>query len=418
MLCYFHKNRWLLVVGFSLLFHLQPLRGESSWPQWRGAQGTGVSQETGIPVKWNREQVRWRTRIPGRGQSSPVAEGGRIFLTTAAGDGKARSVVCIEQQTGKMLWQRQAVQGVPETVHPMNSWATPSCAADGTRVIAYFGNGGLYCFDYRGQRLWQRNLGRLTNSLWGVGSSPILFGDDVIQTCDGDNDAFLVAVERATGKIRWRQPRHKSRGFSTPLLIEVDQRQELVLNGHLGVHAYDPHTGRELWFCEGGSGRGTPSVTSGHNLIFAISGRSRGPGDLMAIRPGGQGPVAATHLVWQAQRGGRDLPSPLLVDDYLVAVNLRPGVATCYDARTGKLLWKQRLGGNFSASPIAAGGNVYLQNERGETTVIRPGPTYRELARSGLPAEENEAFRASLMPLSGKLYARSDRYLYCIGGSP
>ena len=300
----------------------------------------------------------------------------------------------------------------------MNSWATPSCAADGTRVMAYFGNGGLYCFDYRGERLWHRNLGRLANNRWGVGSSPILSGDDVIQACDGDNDAFLVAVERATGKIRWRQPRRKSRGFSTPLLVNVDQRQELVLNGHFGVHAYDPHTGSELWFCEGGSGRGTPSVTSGHNLIFAISGRSRGVGDLMAIRPGGRGAVAATHLTWQAQRGGRDLPSPLLVDDYLVAVNLRPGVATCYDARTGKLLWKQRLGGNFSSSPIAAGGNVYLQNERGETTVIRPGPTYRELARNGLPAEESEAFRASLMPLSGKLYARSDRYLYCIGGSP
>ena len=407
--------RLLLIISLILSGSRYPLQAESSWPQWRGADGTGVSHERGIPVKWDAQQIRWRTRIPGRGQSSPVAAGGRVFLTTAARDGSSRSVVCVNQKTGALLWQREAVQGLPEKVHQMNSWATPSCATDGSRVFAYFGSGGLYCFDLQGEPLWHHDLGQLENSQWGVGSSPILFGDTVIQTCDGDNDAFLIAFDRSTGKQLWRQPRPKHRSFSTPMVIRVDRRQELVLNGHLGVHAYDPQTGQELWFCAGGSGRGTPSVTSGHNLVFAISGRSRGAGDLMAIRPGGRGAVAATHLAWQTRRGGRDLPSPLLAGDFLVAVNLRPGVATCYHAPTGKLLWKQRLEGNFSASPVAAGGYVYMQSEQGEIIVIRPDRSYREIARNRLPAENGESFRASLMPLSGKLFCRSDKYLYCIG---
>ena len=418
MPCHVDTVRLLLILSLSLPARLSPLQAESGWPQWRGADGTGVSSETGIPVRWDAQQILWRTRIPGRGQSSPVASEGRVFLTTASSDGGSRSVVCVDQETGALLWQRKVVQGPPEKVHQMNSWATPSCATHGGRVFAYFGSGGLYCFDLRGQPLWQRDLGQLENSQWGVGSSPILFGETVIQTCDGDNDAFLIALDQVTGKQRWRQARPKHRSFSTPMVIRVDRKQELVLNGHLGVHAYDPQTGRELWFCAGGSGRGTPSVTSGHNLVFAISGRSRGNGDLMAIRPGGRGAVAATHLAWQTQRGGRDLPSPLLVGDYLMAVNLRPGVATCYHAPTGKLLWKQRLAGNFSASPVAAGGNVYMQSEQGETIVIRPAERYQEIARNRLPTENDESFRASLMPLSGKLFCRSDKYLYCIGVNP
>lgn len=204
----------------------------------------------------------------------------------------------------------------------------------------------------------------------------------VIQTCDADNVAFLVALNAHDGEEVWRTSRATNRSFSTPVLMDTDHRQELVLNGHFGPAAYDPLSGRELWSCTGGSGRGTPTVVSAQGMAIVISGRSRGDGDMMAIRLGGEGDVTETHRVWNIERGGRDLPSPIVVEDYLVTVNIRPGLATCYEVATGKELWKHRLQGKFSSSPIAVKGLVYVLTESGETYVIEPGPRYREVARN------------------------------------
>lgn len=391
--------------------------GEQNWPRFRGPQGTGISAATGIPIKWSPKQFRWTVPIPGTGQSSPIAWGKRIFLTSATDQGRKRHVHCIDRHTGKILWSRIAWTGDAERVHRMNSWATPTCVTDGERVVACFGNGGLHCYDVEGEHLWSVELGTFDNRNWGFGSSPILAGDLVIQTCDADNRAFLLAVNKHSGKEAWRTPRPKNRSFSTPVLINRQGQQQLVVNGHAGVQAYDPVVGKPLWRFEGGSGRGSPSVVTAGDLVIAVSGRSRGEGDLMAYRLGGSGDITGTHLAWKTRRGGRDLPSPIVVGPYLITVNLRPGLGACYQAATGKLLWKQRLNATFSASPVAAEGRVFALGEGGQVLVIQPGPKYQEVARNLLPGQADETFRASLMPLDGCLYVRSNKRLFCIGST-
>ena len=387
----------------------------SAWGQWRGPLGTGVSAH-GVPVQWDNEDVLWTTELQGRGQSSPVAWGDRIFLTTASKDGHDCAVVCIDAGSGEQLWRADVENETPEKIHGMNTWATPTCACDGQLVVASFGNAGLHCYDMDGNHRWSKDLGKFERSGWGSGSSPVMVDNLVIQACDADNVSFLVAINKADGQEIWRTTRPEMRSFSTPILIDAGGRRELVINGHSGMHAYDPSKGDLLWHCSGGSGRGTPTVVSGAGLVIAISGRRRGVGDMMAVRPGGSGDVTKTGLAWSVARGsGRDLPSPIVVGDYLLAVDLRPGLATCYEAARGYELWKKRLPGQYSASPIAAGGLVYALNESGETTVIKPGPRYQQIAANEFEVRDDEVFRASLMPYNGRIFCRSDKRLYCIG---
>jgi len=391
----------------------------SAWTQWRGSQGTGISEANDLPVQWDESHLIWTAELDGRGQSSPIAWGNRIFLTTASKGGHECAVVCIDRESGQQLWKADIPNDEPEKIHGMNTWATPTCACDGQLVVASFGDAGLHCYDLDGTRRWSVELGKFSRSGWGSGSSPVILDDLVIQTCDADNVSFLVGINKYNGQEVWRTPRPELRSFSTPVLIDTGKRKELVLNGSAGIHAYDPSQGNLLWFCSGGSGRGTPTVVPGAGLVIAISGRRRGAGDMMAVRPGGSGDVTTTQLVWSVARGsGRDLPSPIVVGDYLFTVDLRPGLATCYHTATGKELWKKRLRGNFSASPIAAGGLIYVLSESGETTVIKPERQYHEIARNRLSADDEEIFRASLMPYEGRIFCRSDRRLYCVGKFP
>ncbi len=386
-----------------------------TWAQWRGPYGTGHSNERDLPVSWNDDNVRWIAELGGRGQSSPIVWQDRIFLTIASQDGYDCAILAIDRKGGKELWKTPVRNETPEKLHSMNTWATPTCACDGEVVVASFGDGGLHCCDLSGKNLWSHDLGKFDRRGWGSGSSPVIVGDLVILTCDADNSAFMVAFNKTSGKEIWRTERPNNRSFSTPLLIDTGKRKELVVNGHAGIHAYNPANGELLWYCLGGTGRGTPTVVTGNGMVIVVSGRSGRDGDLMAIEPGGSGDVAKTHLKWSKKRGGRDLPSPIVVGDYLFIVNLRPGIATCYDVKSGEQLWQQRMGGSFSASPIAVDGLIYVLSEAGETTVIKPGKKYDEVARNRLPSEKDEIFRACLMPYDGRIYCRSDRRLFCIG---
>jgi outer membrane protein assembly factor BamB len=263
--------------------------------------------------------------------------------------------------------------------------------------------------------LWSRQLGGFAGP-WGTAASPLIIGDLVVQNCDAEDQAFLLAVDKRTGKDVWRTPRERLRGWSTPLLVDAGGRSELVLNGETGVRGYDLQSGKELWFCKGDTGRGTPTVTPAGDLLVVVNGR---PGAMFAVRPGGQGQVNATHEVWRTmRRGGRDLPSPIVVGEHLLVVNLRPGVATCYLAASGEELGKQRLNGAFSASPIAAGGVAYFPNEDGEVFVLQPADDgVKIVARNRIqPMFDNEVFRSSVTPLAdGSLLLRSSRAIYCIG---
>ncbi len=381
------------------------------WPRWRGPQQDGHSAETGLPVKWSAADVAWRAPLKGLGHSSPVVHRNRIFLTAAEEEGRKRLVFCVHRDDGRVLWEDVAWTGTPEPSHQLNGWASASCVTDGERVYAFFGRGGgLFCYSIDGERLWQKELGHFEGP-WGTAACPVLVGDLVIQNCDADSNAYLVAFNKRTGDEVWRVDREDFRGWSTPVLIEAGGRPELVLNGHSAVRGYDPATGNELWSCASFNGRGEPTATLANGLLFLVNGLQ---GDCYAVRPGGNGDVTATHRVWHTGRNGRDLPSPIVIDGVLMIAGHRNSVITGYAATSGKELWRIRVGDEMSASPVAWNGRAFFVRTAGETLAIDP-KAGEIVATNTVKHDRDELFRASLAPSDGQVFLRSDSALYCIG---
>jgi outer membrane protein assembly factor BamB len=409
----FYRSIQIILILICLFGSFSSSFADSNWPGWRGPRGDGHSLEKGLPVKWSPRSVVWNKKLKGEGQSSPTIWGNRIFLTTALERGRKRVVMCLNRTNGKVLWEQLAWTGTPEQIHNMNSWASPTCTTDGKYVFAFFGKGGgLFCYSVDGKPVWQKNLGEFVGP-WGTASCPVLVGDLVIQCCDADQNAFIAAFDKATGNQVWKMKREDFRGWSTPVLIHTNGRDELVVNGHTGTRAYDPANGKKLWFCPAGRGRGTPTVTPGNGLLHVVEGRNGGT--IYAVRPGGSDDVTNTHRVWsRLQNGGRDLPSPLVFGNYLHVVTLQ-GVLTCYESRTGKPLWKTRLNGQYSGSPVAYNGLVLFLNEEGETTVLKPGDKPNIVHRNQLPKADGEIFRTSITPSGGHIFIRSNKTLYCLG---
>ncbi len=390
-----------------------PAQSDSNWSAWRGPRADGHSLEKDLPLRWNEESVAWKVPLKGWGQSSPVIWGDRILLTTALEKGRQRVVFCVNRKTAKIEWEKVAWTGEPEPTHHMNGWASATCAVDGERVYAFFGRGGgLHCYTLEGAHVWSRDLGPFDGP-WGTAACPVLVGDLVIQNCDADNNARLVAFDRKTGKEVWSAPREPHRGWSTPVLIDTGSRKELVLNGHTGVTAYDPKNGKELWTCRCERGRGEPTVTPANGLLYVVNGL--GGAGLYSIRPGGSGDVTDTHRLWITRRGDRDTPSPIVVGDTVLIMSLRPDALTAYDATGGKELWKLRVGGQVSASPISYGGLAFFITEAGETFVVDPKSPERIVGRNRVGAAGGEIFRATPTPSDGQVFIRSDRTLYCVG---
>jgi outer membrane protein assembly factor BamB len=395
----------------------QTVRAETEWNGFRGPTGRGHSAAKEVPVKWSAANVVWKLDLKGAGQSSPVNAGDKLFLTTASKDGQNCKVICVDRTKGKLLWERAVKSSNPGQHHKMNSFATPTCVTDGERVIAFFGAGGMHCFDLDGKKQWSKDLGELPGS-WGIAASPVIVANKVIQNLDAVGASSLVALDKLTGETVWSTKREdKPRGgWSTPVLIDVGSRKELVLNGEFGVRAYDPESGKELWFCKGFNGRGAPVPDFDGKTLYVVNGK---PGDIYAVTPGGSGDVSKSRMKWHSKRqGGRDLPSPATVDGYVMVVSMS-GVATCYDAESGTMHWSERLPlqsrGEFAAAPLVVNGKVYIQNVYGgNTVVIKPGKTMQVLAENSLGANRSELFRATLAPIGGRLYARSQSTLYCI----
>ncbi len=387
-------------------------RAEADWPGWRGPRADGHSTESGLPTTWTAESVAWKTALPGRGQSSPVIWGDRIFLTAALENGRRRVLFSVDRNTGKIEWEKVAWTGEPEPSHAMNGWASATCATDGERVYAFFGRGGLHAYALDGAHAWSADLGSFEGP-WGTAACPVVVGERVVQNCDAEKDARLVALDRKTGKTVWTAKREDHRGWSTPVLVRAEGRDELVLNGHTGIAAYDPATGNPLWSVRCDKGRGTPTVTPADGRVYVTNGLA-GAG-LYAVRPGGSGDVTATHRLWLAARNGRDLPSPIVIGKTVLVQSLRPNVLTAYDAESGKELWTERIPGQVSASPISFGGLALFIQESGETVVVDPKAEPRIVARNAVGAAPGELFRATITPSDGQLFIRSDRTLYCVG---
>jgi outer membrane protein assembly factor BamB len=420
-----------LFAGLSALFGADADRTDrlAHWTHWRGPSGQGYSDDTRAPLTWSeKENVLWKARLPGQGNSSPIVHGDRIFLTAASPGGAERSVLCVRASDGKVLWQRTAARDVaPEQSHEWNGFASPSCATDGQRVFAFFGTPGLFCYDVEGKFLWKHNFGIFVSQTgWGTAASPFVYEDLVIQNCDNDGGvagaapAALVALDTKTGKPRWSTPRDQGRGFSTPRLIKTaGGRVDLVLNGPLGVWGYDPKTGKERWHCKRTDPRdqarfGEPLPVDDGKRLFILSGRT---GPYQVIDMPGSGDITATHVRHTATRRRRDVASPLLWQGRVYVVEGRTAVLSCYELQTGKELYSGRIGNGRNrslASPIALRGKLLWLLDDGTTVVVTPGPKLTIAGRNKLDGG-NLDFGASPAVVDGKLYLRSQSWLYCIG---
>jgi outer membrane protein assembly factor BamB len=411
----------------------------ANWSRWRGPSSQGYSADTRVPLTWSETQnLLWKTALPGVGASSPVVWGDRLFVTAASRDGKERSVICLRTTDGKILWHHVAARDAhPAQTHQWNGYASPSCTTDGKRVYAFFGTPGLLCYDIAGHLLWKHQFGVFTSQRgWGIAASPLLFEDLVIQNCDNDGanglppggpagqiaPMALVALDKATGKLRWTAPRNQGRGFSTPLVIPTPEgRVDLVLNSPLGVWAYDPHTGKEIWHCErygegppdNNSGRfGEPMPAFDQDTLYGTSGR---PGPFQAIRMGGSGNVSGTHRRWEVVRKGhRDVASPVLWKGLLYVADSK-GMLTCHDAATGAVVYDKRVGTKVLASLIIIRDKLLVVLEDGQALIVEPGREFKVINRNKLGEGGELDFSASPAVADGRLFLRSQSYVYCIG---
>lgn len=406
-------TRWSLVAALCPLLVLT-LQAED-WPAFRGPTGQGHSTERGLAVEWNElHNVAWKTPVPGQGWSSPVVSGGRVWMTTAVG-GRAASLraVAFDARTGQQVADVEVFGSRRgELLNPKNSLASPTPIVEADRVYVHFGAEGTAALTSSGEILWKTRLPY--ESQHGNGGSPVLFGDLLIVSCDGSDEAFVVALDTRTGKVRWRTRRRQpwDQAYSTPLVIRVGDEDQIVSVGAYRAAAYDPATGKELWrvsYADGFSN--VPRPVYGHGLVYIATGFQQPT--VIAVRPDGSGDVTRTHVAWTLKRGAPFTPSPLLVGDELYVVN-DMGILSCLEARSGTILWQQRLGGNYSASPVFADGRIYFQSEEGFTTVIAPGKEFRRLALNRLDGET----LASMAVSDGALFIRSDSHLYRIENRP
>jgi len=412
------------------------------WPQWRGPSGQGVSEEKNLPISWNTvTNIKWKAAIPGRGHSSPIVLGNRIFLTTAiegeavpgaaavkhmdgdkeflhpdsiGADHKHQfQVIALDRKTGKIVWSQTAFDGTPyDNRHRKSSYAASTPATDGTNVYAFFGTEGLYAYSMDGKLKWKADLGKLGTVGMGTGTSPIIYRDLVIVQCDEENGAssFIVAVNKNTGKEAWRTPRKVQVSWSTPLLIQTAKRAELITSGTEFVIAYDPATGQELWRHNGVKSNAIPSPVANNGVVFISAGF---PAKIaMAITLGGTGDLADTVL-WKYEKGTAYVPSPILYGDYLYLTSDR-GVLTCLDAKTGEVKYeggRVPVPASFTASPVAFDGKILLTSEDGDTFIVKAGPKHEILGTNSV----GEPVYASPAVADGNIFIRGERNLYCIG---
>lgn len=414
---------------------------EATWAHWRGPHGTGVAVSD-APLRWSDdENVRWQREIPGRGFSTPIAWGDRLFLTTAVpadgadapaeeggdswhGGGGAYGprdyvVLCLDRNTGTTLWQRTATTATPHEGYHRNygSFASASPVTDGERLVVSFGSNGLYAYDLDGARLWSFDPGvkMQMRAEFGEGTAPALHGDTVVQVYDHEGASFIAALDATSGAERWRRSRDEPSTWATPLITEHDGRVQVIASGTTRVRSYDLKTGEIIWECGGLGLNAIPVPMRIDDLVIVMSGYR--DANIMAVRLGGSGDITGTdRVVWSSQRGAAYTCSPVLADGLLYTTTDR-GMLSCFDARTGTPHYvEQRLprGTSLKASPVAAGGRLYIADESGNVHIVKLGTQY-ELVRTNTLADA--FFVSSPIVVDGSLYLRSREKLYCIGAA-
>ncbi|HEY6509703.1 MAG TPA: PQQ-binding-like beta-propeller repeat protein [Vicinamibacterales bacterium] len=383
------------------------------WPGFRGPNGQGHSAALNVPLEWSESRnVAWKAAVSGRGWSSPAIASGRVWVTTAlTGNRTSLRLLAYDVETGRLAVDVEVFDvGDTTLLKDKNSHASPTPIVQGDRVYVHFGALGTAALTTSGDILWRTQLPYRAE--YGHGGSPLLYGELLLVNCDGEDQAYVVALDTRTGAVRWKTPRRMPSGsaYTTPLLVLVGGRDEVVSVGAHSATAYDPTTGTELWRVNHYGSSTVPSPAYGHGMVYLASGFQTVT--LLAVRADGEGDVTATHVAWKMGRSAPLTPSPLLVGDELYIVN-DAGIATCLDAATGRRHWQQRLEGQYSASPLYADGRIYFLNEDGETTVVAPGTRFRALATNTLDGMT----LASPAVSSGSIFIRTASHLYRIATS-
>ena len=394
------------------------------WPDYRGPNGDGVSDATGLPVTWSEtENVVWKTPIRGRAWSSPVLSEKHVWLTSATPDGKELYVITVDRESGKIVRDIKLYDvEEPQFVHSFNTHASPSPLIDGERIYIEFGSYGTACLkEATGEVIWSRRDINCDH-FRGAGASPIIWKDLLILSRDGADTQYLTAVNKMTGETVWKTDRstdfkdldkngkpHRDgdlrKCYSTPIVYSHEGEDRLFSPGAKAGFAYDLRTGKELWTITYVSHSSSSRTIFGHGMLYVNTGF--GKPDLLAVRPGGSGDVSKSHVAWKMSRGAPKKPAPLLVGDHLVMIEDK-GVVSRVNAKTGKLVWQERVGGNHSASPILVDGRIYFFSEDGKTAVISAGDTFEKLAENKLP----DGFMASPAVGGKSFYLRTKTALY------
>jgi outer membrane protein assembly factor BamB len=420
------------------------LAANGNWPAWRGPEGSGISYERNLPDEWTVEKnILWKTPIAGRGHSSPIIWGKRIFLTTAIEgpvvpgakatthvlDGKEwahpesvgadRShtfkVIALDRDSGRILWEQTAWQGTPyDNRHRKSSYAASTPATDGQRVYAFFGAEGLYAYDMNGKLAWKADLGKLGTAGMGTGTSPVIYKNLVIVQADEEEGAnsFIVGLDSKTGKQIWRTPRKIQASWTTPLLIDTGKRTELITVGNELIVSYDPATGKEIWRSKGVESNAIPSPVASRETVYVSAGSP--VKTAFAIRLGGSGDLTnSKSIIWKYAKGTAYVPSPIYYDGNVYLMTDR-GILTCLDAVTGEVRYeggRPPVPATFTASPVAFDGKILLTSEDGDTFVVKAGPKHEIIRTNTI----GEPVYASPAIAEGKIFIRGEKNVYAIG---
>jgi len=412
---------------------------EKYWPQWRGPLATGVAPNANPPLEWSEEKnIRWKIEIPGKGSSSPIVWGDRVYVTTAiptgksatsaspeSGDSRRRGIaatdvlqfalLAISRRDGKIVWQRTAVETLPhEGTHPDGTWASNSPITDGEHIIASFGSRGIFCYDMAGKLIWQKDLGDMsTRNSFGEGNSPALHGNTLVVNWDHEGNDFIVAFDKRTGKELWKADRDEPTSWSTPLVVAHAGKPQVIVNATNRVRSYDLANGKLIWENTGTTANAIPSPVAAEDMVY-VTGGFRGSA-LFAIRfAGATGDLSnSTAVVWKHSEDTPYVPSPLLYDGKLYFLKVNSGILSCFNAKTGEPHYsRQRLESiaNIYASPVGAAGRVYFLSRDGVTMVIKNSASFEVLATNKLEDDTD----ASPALVDDEMYLRGRKFLYCI----
>ena len=392
----------------------------ADWPAFRGPKGDGISSEKDVPLTWSPEQnIKWKIPLPNKGNSSPIVSKGRIFLTCATDGGQQRGLYCYDRRTGELLWSKLVSYAEEDPTHASNPYCGSSPAADGQRVVVWYGSAGLHCYDYDGKELWSRDLG-VFKHIWGYGSSPVFLGDKIILNCGPGERAFVTAINAADGKTVWQQDEPggvsglKSGdawigSWSTPVVATLDGRKQILVSLPHHVNAYNPDDGKIIWTCDGLDKLAYTSPVIGDGIVVAMGGYH---GPALGVKVQGTGDITESNRLWLTKTPNpQRIGTGVVVGKHVYMAN-ENSTAQCIEIETGKELWRGRMPeGVIWSSPVLAGDRLYVTNQNGTTIVFRASPEkYEQLADNKLDEPSNSTIAIS----DGEIFLRTAEHLFCI----